>query len=107
MSGSGGSGPIGGGSGGGGSCSELRLERNLEGPVPDVVNELQLDDELRLALRDGPPTIVAVVDDQGRDAGAITPTGQLIECLRSGHEFVATVTSAEGGAIWLEIRAAR
>jgi hypothetical protein len=61
---------------------------------------------LDLDLRDGPPRTVVLVDQTGRDAGAIVATGRLIECLQDGVRFVAIVTQVRGGAIWLEVRAA-
>ena len=98
-----------GGSGGsaGEPCQGLRLERNLVGPVPGVADALRVGDRLDLALHDGPPVVVVVVDEQQRQAGAIIPTGRLLECLQQGVQFLAVVKNVRGGAIWLEVQAAK
>lgn len=106
MSGGDARGPAGGGGSSGESCRELRLQRNLEGPVPGVADLLQVNDELDVELRDGPPRVVVLIDREGREAGAIAPIGRLIQCLQDGVSFVAVVTQVRGAAIWLEVRAA-
>jgi hypothetical protein len=87
-------------------CESLRLERTLEAPVPGVANLLTGGDLLQVVLRDEQPPLVVAVDQAGRDAGGIVPTGRLIECLRQGFRFEAEVTSRNGGAIRIEVRAA-
>lgn len=106
MSGSDMQGPVSGGGPAGEPCQGLRLERNLEAPVPGVADLLQTGDRLALVLEDGPPAMVVVVDKEGREAGAISPIGRLLECMQQGVPFVAMVKSVRGGAIWLEVQAA-
>jgi hypothetical protein len=86
-------------------CESLRLERTLEAPVPGVADVLAVGDLLGVALRDEQPPLVVAIDQAGQDAGGIVPTGQLIECLRQGFRFEAEVTSRNGGAIHIEVRA--
>jgi hypothetical protein len=61
---------------------------------------------LQVVLRDEQPPLVVAVDQAGQDAGGIVPTGQLIDCLRQGFRFEAEITSQNGGAIQVEVRAA-
>lgn len=86
-------------------CESLRLERTLEAPVPGVADLLTGDDLLQVVLREGQPPLVVAVDQAGQDAGGIVPTGQLIDCLRRGFRFEAEVTSRNGGAIQIQVRA--
>lgn len=107
MSGSGGGGTVGGVSGGGAGrpCEQVRLIRNLEGPVQGVVDALVVGDKLEVVLHDGPPQLVTAVTHDGQTAGAILPTGQLIDCLKRGFRFEAEVMSHNGGAVQIEVRA--
>lgn len=89
------------------SCESLRLERNLEAPVPGVANELVVGDLLDVLLQDQQPPLVIAVDQARREAGGILPTGRLIECLRQGFRFEAEVMRRIGGAVQVEVRAAR
>jgi hypothetical protein len=102
--------PAGPGAGGGGggvdACAGLRLIRNIEAPVPGVADQLTPGDTLEILLREGPPDLVVAVDSQGRDAGGITPTLQLINCLRQGVAYQAGVLTVHGGAVQVEVRAA-
>lgn len=90
-----------------GPCESLRLERTLEAPVPGVADALAVGDLLEVVLRDEqqPPLVVAV-NQAGLDAGGIVPTRQLLDCLQQGFRFEAEVTSRNGGAIQIEVRAA-
>jgi hypothetical protein len=72
-----------------------------------VADELAPGDLLEVVLRDEQPPLVVAVSQNGRDAGGILPTGRLIECLRQGFRFEAEVTSRTGGAVQVEVRAAR
>jgi hypothetical protein len=87
-------------------CDQLRLIRNLEAPVVGIADHLVVGDQLGVALREGQPPLVVATDPAGQEAGGILPTGQLIECLRAGFDFVAEVTSANGGAIRLRVQPA-
>lgn len=87
-------------------CETLRLQRTLEAPVPGIADELAVGDLLQVVLRDEQPPLVVAVDQAGQDAGGIVPTGQLIDCLRQGFRFEAEITSQNGGAIQVEVRAA-
>ena len=88
-------------------CESLRLERNLEAPVPGVADELEVGDLLNVVLRDGQPALVIAIDQAQREVGGILPTGRLIECLRQGFRFEAKVTRRTGGAVQIEVRTAR
>jgi hypothetical protein len=95
--------------GGGGldPCASLRLTRNIEAPVPGVADQLQPGDTLTVLLRQGPPDLVVTVDNQDREAGGISPTTRLLDCLRQGVPFQATVLTIHGGAIQVEVQARR
>lgn len=104
---SGGSSPFASGALASSPCESLRLERNLEAPVFGVADELVVGDLLEVVLRDEQPPLVVAVDETGRDAGGILPTGRLIDCLRQGFRFEAEVTRRTGGAVQVEVRAPR
>jgi hypothetical protein len=94
-----------GGLGGPNACAGLYLIRNIEAPVLGVADVLAPGDTLAIVLREGPLDLVVAVDNQGRDAGGISPTLQLINCLRQGVAYGATVLTVRGGAVQVEIRA--
>lgn len=87
------------------ACESVRLVRNIESPIPAVIDTLARGDVLDVVLREGSPALVVAVTQTGEDAGGILPTGQLIECLRQGFTFEAEVTSRVGGAVNVEVRA--
>jgi hypothetical protein len=86
-------------------CASLRLTRFIEAPVPGVADQLGAGDTLEVRLREGPPDVVVVVDRFGREAGGISPTLRLVDCLRQGVPFLATVLSIDGGAIQVQVQA--
>ncbi|GAA2396351.1 hypothetical protein [Mycolicibacterium llatzerense] len=92
---------------GGDACDKLRLTRFLEGPVPDVIDGLAVGDTLSIVLRGETPPLVVAITSDGAEAGGILPTGQLIECLQRGVEYVAQVVRINDAAIELDVRAAR
>jgi hypothetical protein len=83
------------------------LLRHLEGADPDVVDGLQIGQILAVVLQPGPPPVVAIVTAGGAVAGAIVPTGELLDCLNQGFSFEAVILSRAGGAIQLEVRQAQ
>jgi hypothetical protein len=108
---SGSSGPSNSAVGGGGRageqdpCASIHLTRTLEAPVPGVADLLAAGDVLTVQLDPGPPEVAAILQSDGSLAGSIVPTVRLLECLRQGVAFEAEVQSADGGAVYLEIRA--
>lgn len=109
-------------------CAALRLTRYLQGPVPQVVESLVVDDVLHVWLRRvsatevsasdtaaanvsepaapvGPTDEIIATDERERVAGGILPTVGLLKCLREGVEFVGVVQIADGGAVQIEVRA--
>jgi hypothetical protein len=103
---SGSSGPsIGGDGGNQDPCSALRLERNLEAPVPGVADVLKVGDILSVQLRDGDPPAVALVTDTGALAGSVVPTVRLLDCLRQGVPYKAEVQEAAAGIVHVEVKA--
>jgi hypothetical protein len=102
--------PVASPTGGGGDldpCVSLRLTRNLGAPVPGVADQLAPGDTLVVLLRQGPPDLVVAVDHLGREAGGISPTARLLDCLRQGVPFQADVLTVHGGAIQVLVQAAR
>lgn len=103
---SGSSGPdysrIGGGSGVA-NCAGLRPDKPLQAPNEDVVEALSIGDVLHLSLRENPTPVIAVVTDDGQEAGAIMPDELLISCLQQGVQYTATVGSIRGGHVMLRI----
>lgn len=91
---------------GGQDCSGLRLNKPLQAPQFEVVARLAVNDELSLVLHDSDQPVIAVVTVMGEEAGAVIPDRALIDCLRLGVAFHATVTSVNGGHMMLSVRAA-
>ena len=87
-------------------CRGLHLERNLEQPDAEAVGTLQPGDRLALELGEGATPVVVVLDQQGREIGAVTPTGRLLQCLTEGFKFDAVVRTVQGSAVWLDVQAA-
>lgn len=107
MSGSGGSGDVGGGGSGAPEavdCARLRVIVNLSNPQPDVVSGLVEGQELAVELREhGGHSQVVIVTDGGLVAGVVIGNAlrQLLECLAAGFRFAAEVRSIDGGNIEL------
>jgi hypothetical protein len=107
MSGSSGSDfSVGGGIGGASDCAGIRNERELQNPDATATAGLTVGMILTVLLNDGSTPSISIVTAAGQVAGAIIPTGQLIQCLRLGVAFVAEVKSARGTSVILDIRAA-
>ncbi len=94
--------PVGAGAGGD-NCAGLRREKPLAAPDPDLVAQLAVGQVLQLVLGDEPHPPIAAVDDDGNEVGAVPPDPVLVECLKLGHPFHATVRSINGGAVMLTI----
>lgn len=93
---------VGGGSGAA-NCAGLRPEKPLQAPNEIVVETLSIGDVLQLSLRENPTPVIAVVTEDGREAGAIMPDEFLISCLQQGVQYTATVMSIRGGHVMLRI----
>lgn len=107
MSGSGGSGGLGGNfESAGASCTALVIDTQISSPVEDVVEDLEVEDVLNVEqrLQDG-LTLVTLVH-QGRVAGGIASSAlnRLRECMGLGHEYIATVISMSGGEVRVRIQ---
>lgn len=108
MSGSGGSGDVGGGFGGPETpeCATLRVIVTLSNPQPDVRAELEVGHELAVERREQAGySQVVVLSADGRLAGVVigNALAQLLECLEAGFSYVAEVRSIEGGAVELVV----
>jgi hypothetical protein len=94
-----------GGGAGAANCAAPRSNKPLQAPNEIVVDTLSVGDVLHLSLRENPTPVVAVVTDDGREAGAIIPDEFLISCLQQGVQYTATVVSIRGGHVMLRISA--
>ena len=98
------------GGGGGGYSGPTRQSSDckivervpLNSPKPAVVTTLTVGDLLDVEERDG--SLVAL--HQGAAAGSLTPQRllDLLDCIQSGHEYVAAVLKLKGGLCEVEIR---
>ncbi len=97
------------GSGGGGgswiepvqdSCETLTSETTLTSPVQNVVAQLAVGDQLDVRVDDVGGTRVVRAVHNGNVAGSITSAviQRIVECIESGHAYVAEVLSVQGGA---------
>lgn len=91
---------------GNGDCSDLRLNKPLQAPRAEVIARLNVGDALTLALEDSDQPVIAVLTGDGKEAGAVIPDQALIDCLRRGVEFRATVRSILGSSVQLTVAAA-
>lgn len=110
MSGSGGSGDVGGaraGTPGIADCARLRVVVSLSNPQPEVISGLRIQDVLSVELREqaGYPQ-VAILADGSRLAGVVIGHAlrQLLDCLAAGFEYVAVVRSIDGGNVELLVQ---
>jgi len=94
-----------GGGAGVANCAGPRPDKPLQAPNEAVVETLTVGDVLHLSLRENPTPVIAVVTDDGREAGAIIPDEFLISCLQQAVLYTATVASIRGGHVMLRIAA--
>lgn len=85
------------------NCAGPHPDKPLQAPNEAVVETLSVGDVLYLSLRENPTPVIAVVTDDGQEAGAIIPDEFLISCLRQGVQYTATVGSIRGGHVLLRI----
>lgn len=109
MSGSGGSGGLGGNfESGGASCESLVIDTQVSSPVEDVVEDLEVGDVLEVGqdVRDGLTLVVLL--HRGRIVGGVASStlNRLRECMGLGHKYTATVTSISDGEVRVRIQPA-
>lgn len=100
-----------GGFGGGGAvraeiaCERLSFDTQLSSPKPAVVALLKVDDVLAVDIDQQGPIQVVVIKHGNQIAGGITSPKmvRLLECLRAGSTYQATVTSISGGQVSVRI----
>ena len=115
MGGSGGNGGGGlfGGTGSGGPeatpCSKLRFTTTVVSPKIAVLGTINVNQKLRVALIDTDPDRprVVVQTSNGAEAGSLLPTDlpRLIECLRKGQNYWATVLEIASPRCRVEVAA--
>ncbi len=104
MSGSGG-----GSFGGGGvqeiACDRLSFETQLSSPKPSVVAGINVGDVLLVAIEQQLAAQVVVIKYGNQVAGGITSPkmSRLLECMRHGTQYQATVLSKAGGQVTIRI----
>jgi hypothetical protein len=104
----------GGGGGGGGrrrggepsdkcACSFGRVV--LASPKAKVIAKLKAREVLKVELKDGKPPVLAVTSTD-EIAGTIIPTdlSTLVECIKKGHEYEATIVKIDGGACTVDVQ---
>jgi len=103
MSGGGSSGSY--GSGPSGSDCNIIVTVPLNSPKPSVVSGIKVDDVLNVELDSEGKTVLAKTT-KGAIAGSLTPAelADLIDCLKKGVKYSATVVKRQGGTIHVEIR---
>lgn len=103
MSGSGGGGSFGSG-GSTGDCN-IVVTVPLNSPKPAVVAGIKVNDVLDVDLDPSQSTVVAKTKG-GATAGSLTPPqlADLIDCLKKGKKYKATVLKVKNGLVEVEIR---
>lgn len=101
----------GGGNGGGGgqdatNCLSLLFTTTLNSPNPEVLADLEIDDELEVRRSDPNQRRIIAVAEGDRAAGSITHRRQvdLARCMEEGVVFVAIVQRVSGGACDVQVR---
>lgn len=104
MSGSGG-GSFGGGGAQEISCDRLSFETQLSSPKPAVVTGINIGDILPVAIEQQGAAQVVVIKHGNQVAGGITSPkmSRLLECMRQGTQYQATVLSKAGGQVTIRI----
>lgn len=85
----------------------LTFSTSLASPEPDFAATAAAGTALTLRLvEDGPYEIVGVVDESDAVVGTIIDeVAQLLDCLKAGRRYSATVTDApQGGAVFVRIQ---
>ena len=80
-------------------CSALSFNTAINSPKPEVVAVIAVQQQLELRLQGN---IVVVGIPEVQDVlGSInhTNTLRLIECMRKGHEYVATIREIQDGLV--------
>ena len=97
-----GGGGIAGGDGGANPCMFTELAV-LASPNAQVIGNLVVGTILSVVLQENPLRVVAL--HQGAIAGSITSArlADIIECIRRGQVYEATVTQSAGGLVRVEI----
>lgn len=105
MSGSGGGGFGGGGGGDEVSCDRLSFETQLSSPKPAVIAGINVGDVLSVDIDQQGAAQVVVIKHGNQIAGGITSPkmARLLECLRLGSRYTATVMSKVGGQVTVRI----
>jgi hypothetical protein len=77
----------------------------LNSPKPAIVTAIKIGDVLRVVLNETSGRPILEVHSGAGVAGALTHNGhlQLVDCIRKGRSYSATVAGIRGGAVDLEI----
>ena len=89
------------------SCEKLSSDTTLTSPVRDVIAQIAVGAVLDVRVDTiGTARVVRAVYN-GNVAGSITSTiiQKIVECIDSGHEYVAQVVSIQGGACRVRVHA--
>lgn len=84
------------------TCESLCIDTILNSPQEDILAILEVGDVL--AVKENAGRLLAHKDDNL--AGSLTPPTQakIINCISSGHKYVAVVKEKTGGACKVQIR---
>lgn len=88
------------------SCDRLSFETQLSSPKPLVVAGINVGDILSVAMdQQGAGQVVVVIKHGNQVAGGITSPkmSRLLECMRQGTQYQATVLSKDGGQVTMRI----
>ena len=88
-------------------CARLSFSAYISSPDPDVVPDLEVGDILDVVLtdNDGVPLVELRTDDASVAGTLTTNLGRLLPCIER-RAYVAEVTSIDGGAVQVDVRAA-
>jgi|GEM_PF-1642705 len=91
----------------GDTCDRLTSDTALTSPSREVTSQLQPGSLLEIEIDNTAATPVVRAMFQGQVAGSITSSiiQKLVECVESGYTYIAEVTSVQGGACRVRVRA--
>ena len=78
-------------------CARLTFQATINSPKPAVISQFKTGDLLDVVLN--PEGLGVVLEYNSKTAGSLTgaKVAQLVNCIKSGFEYNATVTQLNGG----------
>lgn len=91
------------------NCDTLYIETQLSSPKDDVIADINVGEQLEVALQQLEATTVVVVKHHGKIAGGVAApqVNRLRECIAQGTEYEAIVIGKNDGQVRIRIQPVR